>query len=99
MKRSKHCLISYYDYMTKVQKDINKMTPILRKHGITKAALFGSGARNELTKKSDLDLLVHLPNDMTLLGVIALKMRLERVVKRKVDLVEYKALKNSLRPR
>ena len=35
-----------------------KIVPILKKQGVLKAALFGSFAKGNETKKSDLDLLV-----------------------------------------
>ena len=37
--------------------------PILKKFGVLKASLFGSIARNELTKDSDIDILVEFQDD------------------------------------
>ena len=76
---------------------LDKVIAILKKNGVTKAAVFGSYARGEQTKKSDIDLLVELPEEMSLFGVIRLKLELEEVLKRKVDLVEYDCIKPVIR--
>ncbi|MFA6376085.1 MAG: nucleotidyltransferase family protein [Candidatus Paceibacterota bacterium] len=70
-----------------------KAAGIFKKYGVTKAAVFGSCARGEEKKDSDIDLLVELPEEMTLFGAIALKLELEKALKRKVDLVEYGCIK------
>jgi predicted nucleotidyltransferase len=74
-----------------------KCAKIFKKYGVKKAAVFGSYARGEQKKKSDIDLLVELPDDMSLFGVIGLKLELEAVLKRKVDLVEYECIKPLIR--
>jgi predicted nucleotidyltransferase len=66
---------------------------IFKKYGVTRAAVFGSYARGEQKKNSDIDLLVELPDKMTLFGVIGLKLELEGALKRNVDLVEYDCIK------
>ncbi len=62
---------------------------ILKKHGVKRAAVFGSFARGEEKKKSDIDILVEVPEKMSLLGFIGLELEIEDKLKRKVDLVEY----------
>jgi len=62
---------------------------ILKKHGVKRAAVFGSFARGEEKKRSDIDILVKVPEKMSLLGFIGLELELEDELKRKVDLVEY----------
>lgn len=74
-----------------------KIIPLIIAAGATRAGLFGSAARNQLTSESDVDLLVDLPTTMTLLNFITLKMRLEDALGRSVDLVEYGALKPSMK--
>ncbi len=39
-----------------------KVLPILKRHDVVQAAVFGSVARGEAPEKSDLDLLVTLPD-------------------------------------
>ena len=71
----------------------NKIIPILERHGIKKAGLFGSCVRRELKKRSDIDILVQVPDDISLLGFIGIKLELEESLGRKVDLVEYETIK------
>ncbi|HSW47851.1 MAG TPA: nucleotidyltransferase family protein [Candidatus Saccharimonadales bacterium] len=75
-----------------------KAIPVLKQAGVTRAAIFGSVARGEQTVKSDLDILVDLPKGMSLFDVIDLEDKLEAVVNRKVDLVDYEAIKPRLKP-
>ena len=74
--------------------------PILRKSGVKKAALFGSAARGEMHKKSDIDFLVKMAKDKSLLDIVGLKLDLEGALKKKVDVVTYDSvhplLKNAI---
>lgn len=45
-----------------------KIIPILKKNDVIKAGIFGSYARGEETKNSDLDILVKTKKSMSLLG-------------------------------
>jgi len=65
--------------------------------GVKKAALFGSYARGQQNQKSDYDILVELGKKMSLLDFIGLKQDLEAVLGKKVDLVQYKKIKPSLK--
>lgn len=79
-------------------KDITeKILPVLKKHDIVRAGLFGSYAVGKATKKSDFDILVELSEGVSLLDFIGIKYELEDLLGNKVDLVEYKAIKPSLR--
>jgi len=73
--------------------------PILTQHGATRAGLFGSVVRGKLRPRSDIDILVDLPRDLSLLDIIGIEQELEETLGRKVDLVEYEALKPVLRER
>lgn len=81
------------------QEIAKKIIPILKKQGVKKAALFGSQARGDFKKNSDVDLLVELPKKASLLDFIGLKLELEEKLSRKVDLVEYEALHPLLKER
>ena len=70
-----------------------KIIPILKRQGVLKAAIFGSFARGEETKNSDLDLLVKMPKSKTFLDMADLKVELEDKLGREVDLVEYDAIR------
>ncbi|MEK7172449.1 MAG: nucleotidyltransferase family protein [Patescibacteria group bacterium] len=74
------------------QEIAKKIIPILKKQGVKKAALFGSQARGDARKNSDVDLLVELPKRFGLFEMGGLKMDLEGALKKKVDLVEYSTI-------
>jgi predicted nucleotidyltransferase len=76
-----------------------KAVPVLQKHHILRAGVFGSYATNKVTKKSDLDLLVELGTKISLLDFIGIKLELEETLGVPVDLVEYKAIKPLLKER
>ncbi|MFH1744804.1 MAG: nucleotidyltransferase family protein [bacterium] len=71
-----------------------KIIPILKKHEVRKSSIFGSFARGDNNKDSDIDMLVDLKDGKTLLDLIGLEMELEKKVKRKIDLLTY----NSINP-
>lgn len=73
------------------------IVPILKKAGATRSAIFGSVARNQATSESDVDVLVELGTRMGLFGFIGLQNELEDALHKKVDLVEYDALKPRIR--
>ena len=76
-----------------LEKIGRKITPILKKHRVTKAGIFGSFARGEQKKKSDVDVLVKIKGSMGLFEFVELKLKLEEILGRKVDLVEYSVIK------
>lgn len=68
--------------------------PILKKHGVIRASIFGSVARGEAKEGSDIDILVELPKEKSLLDLVRLENELKEKLKRDVDVVEY----NSIHP-
>ncbi len=88
----------------KIGKEIGKMTAktmsILKKNKVKRAGVFGSYARGRQKKNSDIDIAVEIADkNMSLLGFIRLIRLLETALKRKVDLVEYGAIKPRMRKR
>jgi len=77
-----------------IEKIKSKIIKILMKNKVTKAGIFGSYSRGKQKKNSDVDIAVEI-NDkgMSLLGFIRLKLKLEDILGRKVDLVEYSVIK------
>ncbi len=69
-----------------------KIVPLLKQEGIKKAGIFGSYARGEAKKNSDIDILVEIRKDLSLLGIIKIQNKLEDILGKKVDLIEYKEL-------
>ena len=82
---------------TYVEEIRHSILPILAQYGITKAALFGSVAKGTYHMDSDVDLLVEIRKDLSLLDFVGLKLDLEQALNRKVDLVEYDMIKPLLR--
>ncbi len=74
-----------------------QIVTILKRQGVLKAAVFGSFARGEETKKSDVDLLVQLGKNKSLLDLIGLKLELEEELGRKVDLLTYGGINHRLK--
>jgi len=74
-----------------------KISHILKEHKVTKAGIFGSYARGEQNKKSDVDILIEVGNDVGLIGFISLKMLIEKAIKKKIDLVEYDTIRKELK--
>jgi hypothetical protein len=75
-----------------------KITPILRRYGVSKAGVFGSLVRGEADKESDVDILVEITkSDVSLLDFVGLKLELEEALGKKVDLVEYSTIKPLLK--
>lgn len=71
--------------------------PILKRQGVIRAAFFGSIARGEADKKSDVDLLVKLSGDKTLLDLVGLKLEIEEKLDRKVDILTYNGINRRLK--
>ena len=67
--------------------------PILKKYGVKKAGVFGSVVRGEETEGSDIDILVEIEGNMSLLEFAGLKIELEEALGREVDLGEYSVIK------
>ena len=76
-----------------------RVIPILKKENVSRAGLFGSVVRGEATKKSDVDILVRLPRSVSLLDLARIKRNLEKVLGKKVDLVEYCVIKKQIKRR
>ena len=84
-----------------MKKQISQIAPqikkILKKHYITKAGIFGSYARGEAKKNSDIDILIEF--DGSLLDIVKLERELKRRLKKKVDLLTYLAIHPLLKER
>ncbi len=79
-----------------IQEIKRRISPVLKKAGVRRSSLFGSCARGSMSESSDIDVLVELPDAMSLLQYVRLKQDLEDAVGRPVDLVEYKSVKPRL---
>ena len=83
------------------QKDLEsikkKILPILREYGVTKAGIFGSYARGENRKRSDVDILIKIDEGADLITLIRLRRMLREAVRRRVDIVEYETIRRELK--
>ncbi|MBN2075215.1 MAG: nucleotidyltransferase family protein [Dehalococcoidales bacterium] len=80
--------------------DLRKtIIPILKKYDVSKAAVFGSVARDENTSRSDIDLLVEFKGEKSLLDLSGLKIELEEILGIKVDVLTYDSLNPLIRDR
>lgn len=80
--------------LTSAIQDIErKISPILRKYGITSVSLVGSVARGQETDNSDIDLIIELNAPVGLLTFARIKRELEGALGKSVDLLERSALK------
>lgn len=80
-----------------IDKIKEKIIPILSEYNVTRAGLFGSFARGEQGTKSDIDILIEIKNGTDLIELIRLRDKLQKKMKRKVDLVEYNSIKKGLK--
>lgn len=80
-----------------IEKIGDKITPVLKRYDVVRAAIFGSFARGEVKEESDLDILVEFKGEKSLLDLVALKMELEEVLGREVDVLTYNSLHPFLR--
>ena len=82
---------------SKKNKDIKnikkKIIPILKKNDVARAGIFGSYARGEAKKNSDVDILIQPPKGIGF-GFAGIELELEKKLKKKVDLLTY----NSIHP-
>jgi hypothetical protein len=73
--------------LIQLQKDSKKIKQLARKHGAKTVSVFGSVARREDQPNSDIDLLVEFDESASLFDLINLKLELEEIYNRKVDIV------------
>lgn len=77
----------------------NIVAPLLKRYNVKRAAIFGSYVRGEQKEDSDLDILVEFEGKKSLLDLAGLKIKLEEVLGRKVDVLTYNSLHPLLRDR
>ncbi len=85
--------------MLNISQIRKKVIPILKRYGVKHSGIFGSFSRGEANSESDIDILVEIDRDISLLDFIGLKVEIEETLGRKIDLVEYDAIKPSIKQR
>jgi len=76
-----------------------KIVPVLKRNGVVKAGIFGSFARGEAKKNSDIDVLIKFKGRKSLLGLVRVERELGESIGRKADIVEYCAIHPRLKNR
>lgn len=84
---------------TTVESIRDRLIPLLRRHGVVRAAVFGSMARGKAEDGSDLDLVVEFEDGRTLLDLVGLRQDLTEALGREADVVTYDALHPRIRER
>lgn len=82
----------------KVEEIKEKITPILDRYNVKKAAVFGSVARGEERPDSDVDILVEFGKIPTLVQFIRMENELEETLEKKVDVVVKGSEKPLIKP-
>ncbi len=76
-----------------------KLLPVLKRHQVVRAGIFGSVADGIAQSTSDVDIIIEFKGEKSLLDLISLKLDLESVVNRNIDLSTYKALNPLIKER
>ncbi|MEK6850150.1 MAG: nucleotidyltransferase family protein [Nanoarchaeota archaeon] len=76
----------------------HKIVKVLKKNNVARAGIFGSYARGEQKKGSDIDILIEVKGKkFSLIDLIGLEMKLRKATKKKVDLLTYNGISPYLR--
>jgi predicted nucleotidyltransferase len=85
------------DLFQLIQDKKNEIKAIATKHGAYNIRVFGSVARKEFTKDSDIDFLVNFNPKTSLLDWCSLRLDLEDLLGTRVDVASEKTLKSALK--
>jgi uncharacterized protein len=82
-----------------LEENRGEILRIAVEHGAYEVRVFGSVARGEADRESDIDFLVELETGRSLLDLGGLQMELESLLGRRVDVVTARGLKARIRER
>ena len=84
----------------KIIKIKKQIVEVLKEHGVKRAGIFGSYARGEEKKDSDIDILIDVKGrKFSLLDLVKLEMILEKILQKKIDLLTYNGISPYLKER
>lgn len=83
--------LNSFNKLDTLEKIKPKIIKILQKNDIKKAGIFGSYARGDQRKNSDIDIIIE-PTEGIGFGFARIEFELEKLLKKKVDLVSYNGL-------
>jgi predicted nucleotidyltransferase len=75
---------------------IKTIVDYLKQYKVIEIGVFGSFARNEMTDKSDIDILVEYSRGTTILDIVKMKNELYELIGCKVDLVSKRAVRKRI---
>jgi uncharacterized protein len=78
--------------------ELDRMNEFFRSQPVLRAYIFGSYARNENNPDSDIDILVEMEKGTDLFRFIKIKIQLEKLLNKTVDLVSSNGLSRRLKP-
>ena len=80
----------------KLKKDIDYIRkgtiPVFKRNDVVKAGFFGSIARGEIKKGSDIDFIVKFRGRKSLIDLVNLRNELKCVLKKEIDILTYKSI-------
>ena len=85
--------------MTSFENIKQNLLTVLIKYPVSKAAIYGSYSRNEQSEQSDVDLLIELSAQISIFDILRMENELSLKTQKKVDIVEYSAIKPSIKER
>mgnify|MGYP001570776371 CR=1 FL=1 len=85
-----------YKAIEKIRAIESVIIKVLKKYNVRKASIFGSYARGEQKKDSDIDILIEPPKGMGF-GFVSIAFDLEKALGKKVDLLTYKGISPHLK--
>ena len=78
--------------MKNIKEIKEKIIPILEQNDVKKMSIFGSVARGEENKDSDIDIIVEFNKDKSLFDIVRIERQIKKVLGRRVDLLTPKSI-------
>lgn len=97
MARYRSCTFDFVKLSRQLREKREEILRIARAHGATDVRVFGSVARGEDGRRSDLDLLVDLEPQRSLFDIVAIKQDIEDLLGRRVDVLTEDGLSRYIR--
>jgi predicted nucleotidyltransferase len=79
--------------------DSSNLADVCRRNGVTRLRVFGSYARGEATKESDVDLIVDFSTPKSLIGLVRIEREMSAALGVRVDLLTEGAISPYIRER
>ena len=80
-----------------IEKIKEKIIPILKRNRVKRSGIFGSYARGEQNKNSDVDILIEPNIKASLFDVAGIEISIEKELRKKVDVLTYNGINRYLR--